>query len=273
MYMYKKLLGVTGAVLLSTSMSLCAAEDVTAAVTQSGQKTESEAGISPIELVKKSYAYLGSLKHYSFKATIVNEDDYADHMMLYLTHNYSVAVQRPDKVRMQVRGDVDNRDTIMNNGTVSIYEIEANKYAQIAIDGDIDDALDTLSEDYNFAVPLTQLLYSDTAEDLDFKKGFYFGTVTVDGKPCYYVGFPGEEWDIQLWIEKGDRPLIRSAAFVDKTTKGQPRSMIKVSWNLDEIKDQSIFEFTAPKDAKKIEVKKIEVKKIETAKTVEKDQK
>lgn len=76
-----------------------------------------------------------------------------------------------------------------------------------------------------------------------------------------------------LHLEKGDRPLIRSAAFVDKTTKGQPRSMIKVSWNLDEIKDQSIFEFTAPKDAKKIEVKKIEVKKIETAKTVEKDQK
>ena len=168
MYIYKKLLGVTGAVLLSTSMNLCAAEDVTAAVTQSGQKTESEAGISPIELVKKSYAFLGSLKHYSFKATIVNEDEYADHMMLYLTHNYSVAVQRPDKVRMQVRGDVDNRDTVMNNGTVSIYEIEANKYAQIAIDGDIDDALDTLGEEYGYAVPLTQLLYSDTAEDLDF---------------------------------------------------------------------------------------------------------
>jgi len=266
--MYKKLLGVTGAVLLSTSMSLCAAEDVTAAVTQSGQKTESEAGISPIELVKKSYAFLGSLKHYSFIATIVNEDEYANHMMLYLTHNYSVELQRPDKVRMQVRGDVDNRDTIMNNDKVSIYEIADNKYAQIPVDGDIDDALDTLSEDYGYAVPLTQLLYSDTAEDLDFDKGFYFGTVTVDGKPCYYVGFPGKEWDIQLWIEKGDRPLIRSAAFVDKTMKDQPRSMIKVSWDLGEIKDQSIFTFTAPKGAEKIEVKKIA-----TAKTVEKDQK
>ncbi len=260
MYMYKKLLGITGAVLLSTSMNLSAAEDITAAVTQSGQKTESEAGISPIELVKKSYAYLGSLKHYSFKATIVNEDDYADHMMLYLTHHYDASVQRPDKMRMQVRGDVDNRDTVMNNSKVSIYEIEANKYAQIEVDGDIDDTLDVLSEDYGFAVPLTQLLYSDAVEDIDFDKGFYFGTVMVDEKPCYYVGFPGKEWDIQLWIEKGDTPLIRRASFVDKTMKDQPRSMIKVTWNLNEIKDQSIFAFAAPKDAKKIEVKKIEKK-------------
>ncbi len=266
MYMYKKFLGVTGAILLSTSMNLSAAEDVTDAVTQSGQKTEKEAGVSPVELMKKSYAFLGSLKHYSFKASIINEDEYADHMMLYLTHHYDVSVQRPDKVRMKVRGDVDNRDTVFNDGKVFIYEIEANKYAQIEVDGDIDDTLDALSEDYGFAVPLTQLLYSDTVEDIEIEKGFYFGTVMVDEKPCYYVGFPGKEWDIQLWIEKGDTPLIRRAAFVDKTMKDQPRSMIKVTWNLDEIKDQSIFEIVAPKDAEKIEVKKIA-----TTKTVEKD--
>lgn len=271
--MYKKLLGITGAVLLSTSMTLSAAEDTTAAVTEAGKKTQAEAGVSPLELVKKSYAYLGALKHYSFKATIVNEDEYADHMMLFLTHNYSASVQRPDKVRMQVRGDVDNRDTVMNNGKVSIYDIADNEYAEVPFDGDIDDALDTLTEDYGFAVPLTQLLYSDVAEDLDFDKGFYFGTVTVDGKHCYYVGFPGKEWDIQLWIEKGDTPLIRRAAFVDKTMKDQPRSMIKVAWNLDAIKDQSIFTFTAPKDAKKVVAKKIVVEQMTTDKTVKKDEK
>jgi len=260
MYMYKKLLGITGSVLLASSMNLCAAEDITDAVTKSGQKTQAEAGVSPIELVKRSYSFLGSLKHYSFKATIVNEDAYADHMMLYLSHHYSVAVQRPDKIRMAVRGDVDNRDTVLNNNKVSVYEIEANKYAQIPVEGDIDDALDTLTEEYGIAVPLTQLLYSDTAEDLDFDKGFYFGTVMVDEKPCYYIGFPGKEWDIQLWIEKGERPLIRRAAFVDKTMKDQPRSMIKVAWNLDPIADQSIFTFATPKDATKIEVKKIEKK-------------
>jgi len=271
MCMYKKLLGITGAVLLSTSMTLSAAEDVTAAVAESGKKTQAQAGISAKELVKKSYKYLGSLKHYAYKATIVNEDEYADHMMLYITHNYSVAVQRPDKVRIQVRGDVENRNTIMNNGKVSIYDLETNKYAEIPVEDDIDDALDTLIDDYGLSIPLTQLLYSDTAVSLEDDlegDGYYFGTVNVDGKPCYYVGFPGKEWDIQLWIEKGDRPLIRRAAFVDKMMKGQPRSMIKVSWNIDEIPDQNVFTFTVPKGAMKVEVKKIA-----TDKTVEKDQK
>ena len=153
--MYKKLLGITGMVLLSTSINLSAVEDITDAVIKSGEKTQKEAGVSPVELMKKSYAFLGSLKHYSFKATILNEDEYAD-MMLYLTHHYDVSVERPDKLRMEVRGDVDNRDTIFNDGKVFIYELEANKYAQIEVDGDIDDTLDALSEDYGFAVPLTQ---------------------------------------------------------------------------------------------------------------------
>ncbi|RLA58222.1 MAG: hypothetical protein DRQ78_12410, partial [Epsilonproteobacteria bacterium] len=49
MYMYKKLLGITGVVLLSTSMNLNAAEDVTAAVAESGKKTQAQAGVSAKE--------------------------------------------------------------------------------------------------------------------------------------------------------------------------------------------------------------------------------
>lgn len=131
-------------------MTLYATEDVTNAVTKSGQKTQAQAGVSAKELVKNSYNYLGSLKQYSFKATIVNEDDYADHMMLFLTHNYEVAVQRPDKVRMDVRGDVDNRTTYMNNGKVSVIDIASNSYGVIPVDEDIDDALDTLIDEYGF---------------------------------------------------------------------------------------------------------------------------
>lgn len=262
MYIYKRLLGITGAVLLASSMNLCAAEDITDAVTKEGQKTQVQAGISALELVKKSYDFLGSLKHYSFKATIVNEDEYDGKMMLYLTHHYSVSVQRPDKISMKVRGDVDNRNSTMNDGKFTVYDIEDNAYLELSVDKHIDDALDTLVADYDFSVPLTQLLYSDTAEDIDddLGEGYYFGTVLIDNEPCYYIGFPGKKWDIQLWIETGDTPLIRKAAFVDKTSKDQPRSVIKVVWNLNKLQDQSLFTFAAPKDAKKVEVKKIETK-------------
>lgn len=271
MNIYKKLLGITGAVFFTSSMSLFAAEDITDAVTKAGEKTEAQAGISAKELVKRSYNYLGSLKNYAFKATIVNEDDYAGEMMIYIQHHYNVAVQRPDKVRMQVRGDVENRNTVMNNGKVSVHDLVSNTYAQIPVENDIDDALDTLMDDYNLSIPLTQLLYSDSALDVEEDlegEGYYFGTVDVDSIPCYYIGFSEKEWDVQLWIEKGSRPVIRSVAFVDKTMKGQPRSMIKISWNVDNMNDQSVFNLAVPKG-----VKKVEVKKVATNKTVKKDQK
>lgn len=257
MTIYDKLLSITGSLLLVTTLSLSASP-----VSKADQTTPAQTGISPKEIVKKSYNFLGSLKGYAYKATIVNEDDYKDHMMLFLTHHYEVAVQRPDKVRMDVRGDVDNYTTFMNNGKATIFNLETNKYGVIDVEDDIDDALDTLIEEYGFAIPLTQLLYSDTAEDIeeDLGEGFYFGTVLIDDKPCYYIGFPGKEWDIQLWIEKGERPLIRRAAFVDKLTKDQPRSIIKVTWITDKINDQSIFDFTPPQNAKKVEIKKLETK-------------
>lgn len=263
MFYFKKNFELILTLLLASSISLYAAEDITDSVKKSGQKAQIQAGISPKELVKKSYAYLGTLNNYSFRATIVNEDDYEGKMMLYIQSHYNVSVQRPDKVRIEERGDVENVNGILNNGKVVIYDLETNTYSETAVETNIDDALDTLIFDYNQSIPLAQLLYSDTAEDIEEdleNDGYFFGIVNIDTIPCYYIGFPGTEWDIQLWIEKGQRPVIRRAAFMDKMTKGQPRSLIKVGWDIDNMVDESTFTFSAPKDAKKIELKKIEKK-------------
>ena len=268
MMLYKKFLSATGAVLLASTMALSATEDVkekeksaetAAAVVEAGKKAQEEAGLSPAALVKEAYAYIGDLKQYAFEATIANEDDLDGEMMIYLTHHYKVSVMRPDKVSMNVRGDVENRNTYFNKGKVSIIDIDDETYGEVQVSAGIDDALDDLTEEYGIAIPLTQLLYSDTDETMDdLKDGDYFGTVLVDGTPCYYVGFPGRDWDIQVWVEKGDKPLIRRAAFVDKRKKGQPRSIISVKWNLDGAIDEKLFVFKAPKDAIKAKVVTLE---------------
>ena len=268
MYSYKKLLGITGAVLLASTMSLSASEDgkekektdkAVAALTEAGQKDQAEAGITANELIKKAYATIGELKKYTFEATIVNEDDLGGDMMIYLKHDYKVSVVRPDKIRMTVRGDVENRDTYFNNGSVSIIDADNENYGEVKVSADIDDALDDLTDKYGIPIPLTQLLYSDMDEDVNASdKGYYLGTVLIDETPCYYIAFPGKEWDVQAWIEKGDKPLIRKVAFVDKMEKGQPRSMISVKWNLDPTIDEKIFDFKAPQGAKKAKVLTLE---------------
>jgi hypothetical protein len=266
----KKLLSVAGLLFLAGSMTLYATEDTkkqektaetVAKLKKAGDKDKAETGISANDLIKKAYAYIGNLEKYSFEATIVNEDDLggAD-MLIYLRHHYKVSVLGPDKLRMDVRGDTENANMYFNNGNVSILDADKKSYAQVKVSTDIDDALDDLMDTYGVPVPLTQFIYSDMDEDINAStKGYYLGTVYIDDNtPCYYIAFPGKEWDVQFWIEKGDKPLIRKVSYVDKKKKGQPRSMITLHWNLISAIDEKIFDFKAPEGAIKAKVLTLE---------------
>ena len=271
MMQYKKMLLLTGSILLSSMITLNASEEskskektakAVASLTEAGNKDKAEAGITANALLKNAYATINGLKKYSFEAKIVNEDDLDGEMMLYLTHHYTVSVERPDKIRMDVRGDVDNRNSYVNKGTVTIMNADKSTYGQVKVSANINEALDDLSNKYGFAIPLTQFLYSDMAKDTNVpKEGFFLGEVFVDSKPCYYLAFPSKEWDIQVWIEKGETPLIRKIAYVDKMAKGQPRSMISINWDLDPKLSEEIFTFKAPEEAYKAKVLTVEESK------------
>ena len=272
MTIYKKLLGMTGAVLLVGTLTLNAEEvktekekekiaETIAKIKVAGEKDKAETGMTANDLIKKAYAYIGNLEKYSFEATIVNEDDLGGaEMMIYLRHHYKVSVLGHDKLRMDVKGDTENATMYFNNGTVTILDADKKSYAQVKVSEDLDDALDDVIDTYGVPIPLTQFIYSDMDEDINAStKGYYLGTVSVDDNtPCYYIAFPGKEWDVQFWIEKGDKPLVRKVSYVDKKKKGQPRSMVTLHWDLDSAINEKIFEFKAPDGAEKAKVLTLE---------------
>ena len=264
----KKLLSITGLVLLVSTMTLHATEDkkkektaeTIAKIKEAGDKDKAETGMTANSLIKKAFAYIGNLEKYSFEATIVNEDDLGGEMLIYLRHHYKVSVVGPDKIRMDVKGDTENANIYFNNGTVSIIDGDKKSYAQVKVSSDIDDAIDDLRDTYGFPIPLTQFLYSDMDDDINAStKGYYLGTVFIDDNtPCYYIAFPEEEWDVQFWIEKGDKPLIRKVSYLDKMKKGQPRSMIRLNWDLTSTIDEKIFDFKVPEGVQQAKVLTLE---------------
>jgi|GEM_PF-685189 len=273
----KKLLGVAGCVLLASTVTLYAAEDnkkqektakTIAKLTKAGNKDKAETGISASNLLKKAYTYIGNLEKYSFEATIFNEDDLGGEMLIYLRHHYKVSVVEPDKVHIEVKGDTENARMYFKEGTVSIMDNDEKSYAQVKVSSDINNAIDDLKNTYGFPVPLTQFIYSDMADDINTStEGYYLGTVFLeDETPCYYIVFPEKEWDVHFWIEKGDKPLIRKVTYLDKIKKGQPRSFIKLDWDLTSSIDEKIFDFKIPEgvpqakvltleEAKKVKIK------------------
>jgi len=273
----KKLLSLAGCTLFVGAVSIYATEsdkkqekieNTIAKIKDAGNKNATEAGITANSLLKKAYSYIGNLQKYSFEATIVNEDDLGGEMLIYLRHHYKVSVVAPDKIRMDVRGDIENKDSYFKDGVVSIINDDKKSYAQVKVSPNIDDALDDLKSIYGFTIPLTQFLYSDMDQDINSSiKGYYLGTVSVDKKPCYYIAFPEKEWDVQFWIEKGDTPLIRKVSYLDKMRKGQPRSMITLNWDINSTIDEKIFDFKAPNGIEKSkiltkeEAQKLDIKK------------
>ena len=224
-------------------------------IANSNNLTTTKSSINPKKLAMRAYNYIANLDKYSFSATILNEDNLDDKMVIYLTHYYKVSVSRPDKIRMDVRGDVDNQNSYFNKGRVSIFDIDENIYATVNVSKNIDDALDELIDNYGIDIPLTQLIYSNKQELVsDLNQGYYIGVSKIDGIDCHYIAFSGDEWDIHLWIATSDKPLIKRMIFLDKKSKWQPRSIITIKWDISSDIDDKIFDFKAPKGAIKAKI-------------------
>ena len=206
-------------------------------------------------ILMDAYRYLGTLDKFSFTALTNNDDVYQDKMLISYKHKIELNLQRPDKLRTHISGDLKNRSTYLMHDTFTMIDNGQNFYGQVEVPKTIDSALDYLFENFNIKSPLANLLYTDLDKRLAPKrKGYYFGTTEVDGEMCHHIGFSGEENDFQVWIEAGQTPLIRKFVIIDKSEKFMPRSTTILRWDIQAHFDEKHFLFTAPEGAEQISV-------------------
>ena len=236
MRLTNKLLSVVGAAILLNGTALFAA-------------TSTEA----TSIIEKAFAYVGSLNQYAFEAVVQN-DDITDDKMVKYRHDVHVKVKRPDKFRIETKGDVKNRSIYFNDGLFTMLDHDFNYYGQIKTPKTIDKALDYIFDKYGIEAPLAQLIYSDMHKRTKMKLSKYFGKVDLYGTECDYVAFADSKKEVHIWITRGEKPLIRNFVIIDKTGKEPLRSDASVSWDLQKKLPDSDFVFKAPNNAMKISV-------------------
>jgi len=221
------------------------------------EKSEGVKTFSPIAsaILMDAYRYLGSLERFSFNAVTSSDDVYRDMMLVSYQHKIEVSLQRPDKLRVHVFGDLKNRNIYLLDDMFTLIDNGHNFYGQVQVPKTIDSALDHLFENFNIKTPLANLLYTDLDKRLPPKhKGYYFGTTLIDGKMCHHIGFTNENRELQVWIEKSQTPLIKKFVIIDKAEKLNPRSATLIRWDLHPGFDENYFRFKAPEGALKISV-------------------
>ncbi len=236
MKLHKKILYITGLTLLVTGTNLFAAQP------------------SAKEIVNKAYQYLGSIDQYTFNA-IVSDDVLKDAEIVDTQRQeVSVKIDRPNKLRVDIKSDIKNRTSYINNGLFTMLDHNFGYYGQLETPKSIDDTLDLIFDKYGIKAPLASLIYSDMHKRTKFNRSKYFGTMDVAGVECDYVAFKSRIREVHIWITTGENPLVKAYSIIDTNSKENTRRNTTLYWNTNPRISESDFIFTIPKGTTKISI-------------------
>ena len=210
------------------------------------------------ETMRKMSAFLANVKAFTLEAEEAFDAEYARAYRIQLTNTRKIAVERPGRFATVVQGDIADRASYYDGKTLTVLHPKSNTYANAAMPGTIDGALDTLAREYGFALPLSDVMYADPYATLmsDVLYGKYLGIHQAAGVACHHLTFGEDGLEWQIWIDAGDKPLPRklTIAYWDQPGVPQYQAVFR-RWTLDPKVTADQFAFRAPAGAKKVELK------------------
>ena len=204
-------------------------------------------------IVDRMSNYMKGLQAYTIKAHGTRDEvlDYG----FKLQHNESASlqVQRPNKMRAEVSGDIRNRVFVYDGASITIHSPDDNAYASAPSTDNLGTLIGDLL-DQGVELPLIDVLYQATAGTLmeNVRTGSLVGDSDVEGVLCDQLAFRQADADWQLWVEKGDRPLPRKIVITTRHEVGDPQFSAVMTWNTNPRFNAGNFSFVPPKDAQKI---------------------
>jgi hypothetical protein len=108
----------------------------------------------------------------------------------------------------------------------------------------------------DLVAPAGELVYPNAYDSLmtDVTSGFVDGKSMVEGARCDPLAFRAPQVDGQIRIREGGQPLPMKPVITIRNVVNAPQFLITVTkWGLQPKVDDPKFDFTPPRDAKKVE--------------------
>jgi hypothetical protein len=209
----------------------------------------------PLQLLQKMCDFLKSQQQFTYKAEVADDEVYAGNKKLQYGINMETFVRRPDRLRVNAEGDLIDKQFFFDGKTITLYDKNDNVYGTLEVPPDIESALDKANKEFGVRVALTDLASPKLYEFISNKvrHSLYVGLHKVRGVPCHHLAFDGDEVQLQLWIEAGDKPLLRKVVLNHKNLPASPQWTAYLSdWNFSPQLSDDLFAFTPPQGAEKI---------------------
>ncbi|MDM0031973.1 DUF2092 domain-containing protein [Variovorax sp. J22P271] len=247
-----KLAGLTSAVVaMALASPLVVAQTAVAGSTVPASAVDT----ASIQALKDMGTFLQTLKRFRASTSLTGERVLADGQKLLHTASATVDVQRPDRLRARMWSIRSEREIIYDGKTVTLFFPEQKYYSSVEFSGSNGELVKKLEERYGFEVPLSDLfLWGTPAAPVDkIESAMNAGQDLVGGDLCDHYAFRQGDFDWQIWIATGAKPLPRKLVIVNRSDEARPQSVSVMDWNLSPAFKESAFRFSPPKGATKIE--------------------
>lgn len=247
------MLGASAAVALGIAAS-AQAQPQEAATTEPAQhpKVDDKAE----EVLRQMSDYMSGLRTFTVTADSVTEVVTEEGQKLAFGATSNIAVERPNKLRADRKGDVANLSLFYDGKEMSLLGRKVNMYATAAAPPTLDAAIDFGRESLSLEAPGADLLYSNPYEMLmeNVVSGRYLGTSELRGRTCHHLAFRNAETDWQLWVADGPAPLPCKYVITSKQVPHEPQfSVVLRDWNTQPELPAGWFDFQPPKGATEID--------------------
>lgn len=207
-------------------------------------------------ILKSMSSYLAKTRAFSMNAEVALEVVMRDGQKLQLMSSETLVVQRPAQFRIQVKGMVADAEFVFDGTTLTLYGRRPNVYVQRAVSGTIDDAIRAFESETGLTASGADLLFADpyTVLSEGVMSGVYLGTAYVDGIECHHLAFREDQFDWQIWVQAGEKPLPMRYVITSTWQTGAPQLEVSLrDWNTNpQIADRQ-FAFSAPQGARKLD--------------------
>jgi hypothetical protein len=241
------LLAFLPCLLLLTSLGWRAEEAKPAA--PPAAKPAAPATPQPEKILQQMCDFLKSAKQFSYKAEVTDDQVYTAGKKLQFAFDLEAYVQRPDKVRINAAGDLENKQFIYNGKTITLYDKSYKHYAVMEAPATIDAAMEKANQEYGLRISLVDLAESNTCGLMTkgVKHALYVGEGVVRGVKCHHLAFDTDDIQWQIWIDAGGKPLIRKLLINQKKLPAAPQWTAYITdWNFSPQLADSLFAFTPP---------------------------
>jgi hypothetical protein len=209
-----------------------------------------------IKAVQDMGAFLQTLGRFQVTTEVTGERVLADGQKLQHNATASMDVARPNRLRVQMASARSERELIFDGKTVTLVTPAQKYYSTVELVDTLGGLTRRLQEKFGIEVPLSDLfLWGTPAAPLDkIESAMNAGQDFVGDDLCDHYAFRQGNVDWQIWIQTGSRPLPRKIVITNRADDARPQSVSLIEWNLKPTFKDSIFAFTPPKGATRVDI-------------------